>query len=76
MMDHNFQEWEMEIRSLRKSFGNKLRKEEDVQEWRINKKILNIRNSSLMNLMISLISLIKALMLREMIQRGQMLNLI
>ena len=72
MMDPSFKEWEMKIKRVGRSFGNKLRKEEGVQEWKVNKKIFNTGNSSLMSLTTSLISQIKAMMLQETIRKGQM----
>lgn len=71
MMDPNFRTWDKRMNREERNFGKMLKKEEDAQEWSINKMIINIGNSSLMSSMIFLILLIRDMMLREMILKEQ-----
>jgi hypothetical protein len=72
MMDHSLRIWDMKTNRAERSSGKKLKKEESVQEWSINKMIFNIGNSSLMNSMSFLILQIRDMMQREMIPKEQM----
>jgi hypothetical protein len=74
MMDHSLKEWVLRINRAGKSFGNKLRKGVGAPEWNINKKIIIIDSSSLINLTNSLTSLIKVTMQQETTPKEQMLN--
>jgi hypothetical protein len=71
MMEVSFKTWVKRIIKVGRNFGERLKIRENDQEWSIKNKIINIKNNSSMNSMISLTFQTKVMMQQGMIQREQ-----